>query len=147
MTRHTAKARIKDFQERVAYKDTLPVGTYIPVVTVDDLLCIPIHPFALDGDILRQWNLQKEDCTGVDAYVRTGGDVIFFQCDTTAGWEIPVGIYARCNSETGYVNIVVIIDEPYMTYELFSEWLRKGLAKLDALPSGFAKDNLVLIGP
>lgn len=87
---------------------------------------LTIHPLADEHAILIRLGLRPEDCMSVDGYWSIGGDVVFLQLNTaiTTSLREP-GLYARVASyPPRYVNLVVVVDAPYITREVLENAAR-----------------------
>lgn len=118
--------RRRDFEFRAASEPhgAMPLAAGGQIVT--------IHPLADELDILSKLNLRPEQCTSVDGYWSIGGDVVFLQVNTAIADSFrEPGLYARLAPHPPrYVNLVVVVDEPYITRAMLEnaarEFLRLG---------------------
>lgn len=98
--------RLQDFEERAQWDPD-------EVSRIGEAEVILLHPLADDLSLLEQLDMKPDDCHSVDAYVRTGQDVLFLQITTTGVTNRSLGTYARIGSyEPYFVNLVVVVTGP-----------------------------------
>jgi hypothetical protein len=81
---------------------------------------IPIHPFADDTDDLSRLGIAPGDCWSADAWWGIEGDAALVQsCIARMAGRLP-GLYAcRSVSEEGSVDLLAVLEDPYITREAF----------------------------
>jgi hypothetical protein len=127
--------RLQDFKTRAG---AMPLGAGGEIVT--------IHPLADEPELVSRLGITPEECTSVDGYWCIGEDVVFLQLGTAKGNLREPGLYARLASyPPRHVNLVVVVDTPYITRAVLEKaardllhvgWghaqLREKLIKLDS---------------
>jgi hypothetical protein len=113
-----ASERFEDFAERVdgapdAVREVAEHGRYLA-----------INPMADEIELLLKMSIPASSCAKVDLYWEYDNDVRFVQVQarTYAATRSP-GVYVR-RAPSGYVNLVVVVEEAVITSEVVADALR-----------------------
>jgi hypothetical protein len=109
------RQRIEDFMKRGKYS------------CLNDTKYITVHPFSDDIQLLVKIKWKPEYCNSVDAYWNIGKDILFVQI-----YSIHYSGYSKnkverninWSRESGYVDVVSIINENEITKEIFERELK-----------------------